>query len=635
MQHDPALSSLNGFGLQKRPRALGVPLTPSLGLGPRLSRFIARAVLGLALLILATAGSLLWLRHSYDDRVYPAIHVGGVNIGGESIDDAREHIRLEATQIENSRATFTFGDKQWTPTLAELGISIDAEQSLDEAIAFGREGDARDRMRSTWSLIRNDRQIPFVVTVDEPTLNAWFDQVNTDLGISPHDATLAINDGKVSIVPEVAGTVVDRAQLKNLVLAAAANLQAPTTALATVDFAPSIFAADLADEKQALEQALAKPVEVTYKRQSWTLDPEDLSQFVVFPVDESNGTKHVTMTLDRKELGKWLSSFLSDEVNSDAVDAKVGWNGERVVSVEQSVDGAKLKPSTLAEAVATSFFGGHDKVEIPVAVVKPDIDSNNLAALGITTRLAVGTSNFDGSDDGRATNIIVGANILNGTLIPPHSSFSFNHSVGVINEDAGFVESSVVDGERIGRDVGGGICQVSTTVFRAAFKAGLPIEEWNPHRYRMGFYEADDWDPGLDASILQPEGDPFSGGDFIFTNPSDSYMLMESYTDGPRVVIIIYGPDLGYKVNVTGPVFGETYKPTEDVEVVQDDLPAGTIQQSEYAQEGLDVSFTRQVLDRDGNEIENRDFYTHFYPRGNVYQVSPDMAGQSPAAFGS
>src|SRR5690348_6817985 len=83
------------------------------------------------------------------------------------------------------------------------------------------------------------------------------------------------------------------------------------------------------------------------------------------------------------------------------------------------------------------------------------------------------------------TNIMVGANLLNGHLIPPKSTFSFNHAIGIITEDAGFVESNVVDGERIGRDVGGGICQVSTTVFRAAFRAGLPITEWHPHRYRM------------------------------------------------------------------------------------------------------------------------------------------------------
>ncbi len=117
----------------------------------------------------------------------------------------------------------------------------------------------------------------------------------------------------------------------------------------------------------------------------------------------------------------------------------------------------------------------------------------------------------------------------------------------------GSSKSNVVDGERIGRDIGGGICQVSTTVFRAAFKAGLPITEWHPHRYRMSFYEQDDWPPGLDASILQPEGNPFGGGDFQFDNPSDSYLLIESYVDGPRVVIVLYGPELDYTVESPAP----------------------------------------------------------------------------------
>jgi hypothetical protein len=109
---------------------------------------------------------------------------------------------------------------------------------------------------------------------------------------------------------------------------------------------------------------------------------------------------------------------------------------------------------------------------------------------------------------------------------------------------------------------------------------------------------------------------------------------MESYTDGPRVVVVLYGPDLGYKVDVTGPVLGDTYPPDPDTEIVDENADPGTVEQTEYAQEGLDVSFSRDVYDRDGNLIESREFATHFYPRGNVWKVSPDMKGQSPAADG-
>jgi vancomycin resistance protein YoaR len=218
-------------------------------------------------------------------------------------------------------------------------------------------------------------------------------------------------------------------------------------------------------------------------------------------------------------------------------------------------------------------------------------------------------------------------------LIPPHGEFSFHHAIGLITADKGYVESGVIEGDRVGRDIGGGICQVSTTVFRAALLAGLEITEWWPHSYRLSFYELDGWDPGMDASILQPDEDPFSGGNFKFRNPSDSWMLVESYAQDERVYVIIYGPDLGYTIDITEPVLSEPIKnDEEDKEIVDPELPAGTIKQTEYEIDGYNVAFTRTVSDRDGNVIETREFVTYFGSHPNVWQVSPDMEGKSPAA---
>ena len=254
----------------------------------------------------------------------------------------------------------------------------------------------------------------------------------------------------------------------------------------------------------------------------------------------------MSIEIDKRGLANYLNDLVSDSMAKEPLNAKVAWNGDSLTIIRPAADGIRVLPSSLADNVSSSFLGGHTPVEVPVQVLAAEVNGSNLDSLGITTKLAAGSSNFDGSDDARSTNIMVGANLLNGTLIPPGGEFSFNHSVGIISAETGFVEAQVIDGERIGRDFGGGICQVSTTVFRAAMYAGLPITEWWPHRYRLGFYELDGWDPGMDASILQPEGDPFGGGDFKFVNPSDSWMLVESYVDYPRVYVIIYGPELGY-----------------------------------------------------------------------------------------
>ena len=273
-----------------------------------------------------------------------------------------------------------------------------------------------------------------------------------------------------------------------------------------------------------------------------------------------------------------------------------------------------------------------------MTITKPTIDSANLDKLGVTTLLGTGTSNYSGSSDGRATNVDVGAYRLNGTLVPPRGEFSFNHAIGVINEANGFVEAQVIDGERIGQDVGGGICQVSTTVFRAAFLAGLPIGgvdyedgEWWPHRYQLPFYEYDGWPPGLDASILQPTEDPSTWGDFTFRNPSNSWLLVEAWTAYPNVVVNIYGPDLGYQVERQGPHFGNTYPIEPDLETVNPELEPGSVVLTELPQEGLEVGHFRRVFDRNGKLVREANFYTRYYSRGNVWQVSPDMKGKSPA----
>ena len=465
---------------------------------------------------------------------------------------------------------------------------------------------------------------------------AWLDKIDKDLSTPAQDAYLKIEDGKVTLVPEIDGTVVDRTQTYAILVSSLQTLEPFTGQLPTATQAATVHAADLEPARDRLVAALAKPIELKYGKWKWSVTAEDMTQFIVPDVEtNATGTNTVSVTIDERRLAAYFSALLSDEINRDPVNARVGWdlNKQRLLSIEKSKNGARLKPEKLAKAISASFWGDQKSINIPTTVIKPEIDSSNLGALGVTTRLAVGDSNFDGSDYGRATNVAVGASLLNGTLVPPQGEFSFNHAIGEITADKGYVEAGVVDGERIGKDIGGGICQVSTTVFRAAFYAGLPITEWNPHRYRLGFYEQDGWQPGLDASILQPEANPFGGGDFRFTNPSDSWLLIESYTDDVRVFVIIYGPDLGYTVNVNGPIYDTAeYPPTGDLEFVDQELPPDTIQQTEYELAGMDVSYQRTVYDRNGDLLWDRTFGTHFYPRGNVYKVSPDMKGKSPAA---
>ena len=601
----------------------------------RLARGGSRLLLVLAVLFGVLAISLVLLRGIYSDRVYPQVSVAGMNIGGMSREDAQAVLEQRAVELEYGAVVLTYGDQTWAPTLTQLGVAVDYDATLDAAFGVGREESAWERVGSTFGLLKSEYHIPLQMTFNPNAMNSWFETVNSDLGIPPHNAYIVVENGVARIEAEVDGTVVDSSAVQTMVLATITDLQPLTAQLPVEVKIASVREVDLAEAKATLDQALSEPVMVEYDDQSFTLTPEVLGEFVVQTVDDSKaGAEAVGLELDVRSLAKYLSSNYRSEIDRDAVDAKVAFdhNSGTLIATSASVDGIKLKPSSFAQAVQSSFFGDHEPVEVPVNIMAPQVDSNNLDALGITTKLAVGDSSFVGSDVARATNIMVGSNLLNGTLIPPHGEYSFNHSIGVITADKGYVEAGVIDGERIGRDIGGGICQVSTTVFRAALYAGLQITEWWPHSYRLGFYEQDGWLPGMDASILQPEGDPFSGGDFKFVNPSDSWMLVESYTQDERVYVIIYGADLGYTVDISTPIVSDPIEnDSEDIEAINYDLAAGTVRQTEWEQSGFQVWFSRAVYDSSGNQVEYREFTTYFSSRPNVYQVSSDMVGQSPA----
>ena len=585
----------------------------------------------LAIGALVSAVLLLSVRSSHANRIYPNVTVADVALGGLSTNEAATVLEARGDALESSAVTFTYGDKSWSTTLRDIGVEINEQVALEEAEAIGREDSAADRLRSTFRTTRNGSFVSLPMTLDNAKLERWLDQIDSELGVSPRNAEIKIEGGTATILPEVDGEVVDRAAVVATVTGNLERLGGTTAELPVTTKLASVRTTDLEPVLATLTAALSHPVQVTFENSVWTIPAAEIAKFVEQSVatNEQGGTS-VTIGVNQDGLAEWLNERFGDDIQRDPVDAEVGWNGERLISVEESVDGVTLDAPKLATAVEQAFFGTGGSVVAPVDKTSPEIDSKNLNALGITTLLGSGQSNYSGSSDGRATNVAVGASLLNGTLIPPHGVFSFNDSIGLIDEEKGFVEAQVIDGEKIGKDIGGGICQVSTTVFRAAFLAGMPITEWWPHRFRIGFYELDGWEPGLDASILQPTDDPATWADFKFENPSDSWMLVESWTDGVNVWVNLYGADLGYDVEVTGPSWGDKSQMLPPQEVVDDEAAPGTVTLSQAAGIGEELNQYRVVKDRNGNLLWERSFYTKYFPRGEIWKVSPDMKGQAP-----
>lgn len=608
--------------------------TPALNFFLRVAH---RLALVATLVLLVGVSALMLVRTMYGDKVMPSVYVADVPVGGLSRAEAQAAVDQRAQELLTSTLVFDYEGRQWTTTLASMGVQADTTGSVDAAYMIGREQDARDRIGMTIDLARADAVLPLRMAIDPATLDTWIDTVTTDVGVQPRNAEIIISSSaQVEIREDVDGLVVDRARVMAIIEDAISSLTPYRGPLPVTFRAANIHVEDVRPEFETLSAALSKPITIIYKNKDWTLQPEDLVPFIVQTARTDR--PGYAVTIDDSGLGKWLLAMVGDRIDREPINASIAWDYEkdRVKAVSESAKGVKVLAGPLADAVIASFNGDHSDVEIPVRGIAPEIDDQRLDDLGITTKLGVGTSSFYGSGYERRTNIEVGTSYLNGTIVRPGAEFTFNGSVGDITAEAGYVEAAVVDGERIGKDVGGGICQVSTTVFRAAFFAGFPITEWWPHLYRLNFYELDGWPAGLDASILQ-SGPRETWGDFKFKNITDSYLLVEAYVDGETDVVVIYGAETNWDVFVSDPWEGEPLKgiDQDDVEIVDPELPAGTINHTELMQDGLEISYQRIVKDSTGEVISDRIFYSKFEARGNVYKVSPDMKGESPAQTAS
>lgn len=599
-----------------------------------LVHLLHRLTVAAAVVVLVVAMALVVFRNRYDGKVMPSIVVADVAVGGLSRQDAEAAVLQRADTLLNTPLTFSYQSLTWNPTLAQLGVVSDPTRSVDSAYAIGRESGARERLVSSFDVSRDSHYVPLAMSIDPAAAETWANTITDDLGLAPRDATIELDGAEVTLHPDIDGIVVDAERLGAIIDESVATLTPYDGPLPIRAVPAAIQTSDLQEDATLLEEAMSKPIAVVHKKKKWTLQPADIGQFVEQRAQE--GGPGITVDVDRDALSDWLRVLISESINRDARDAVVAWNGDRLGVVEESSDGLRIRPDSLAQEVVESFFGDHDSVPIPVRVIKPAIDSDRLEDLKIDQELGRGTSNFAGSDYGRSTNVIVGTEQLNGAMVPPGGDFSFNDSIGDITADRGYVESNVVDGERIGKDIGGGICQVSTTVFRAAYVAGMPMVEWNPHLYRLSFYESDGYPPGLDASILQ-EGPRENWGDFRFNNPTDGWLLIESYVVDVQVVVVIYGPETNWQISFAEPYIsdeadGLKKEDHDALEIVDPELEPGTIQQSEWAIDGLEVLHHRVVKDEDGAVISDREFYTRFAARGDVYKVSPDMQGESPAS---
>ncbi len=311
---------------------------------------------------------------------------------------------------------------------------------------------------------------------------------------------------------------------------------------------------------------------------------------------------------------------LAEHIDIPVQDALFQFSGGRVSAFRLSkngrrvnTDAAKKQFAALVTTVPTSGTLVL-AMDLPVETVKPTITTERVNSFGIKELIGRGYSEFAGSIPGRIHNVLLAASRLNGILIPPGETFSFNDTVGDISAATGYQSAYIIKEGRTVLGDGGGVCQVSTTLFRAALAAGLPIVERRAHAYRVHYYEEGGFKAGLDATVFGPTVD------LKFKNDTPGYILIQTKADPVNLTLTfeLYGTHDGRNAQILNhKVWGETPPPPP---LYQDDptLRPGVVRQVDFAAWGANASFQYRVTR--GNEVlQDTTFTSNFRPWQAVF----------------
>lgn len=366
-----------------------------------------------------------------------------------------------------------------------------------------------------------------------------------------------------------------------------------------------------------IEGLLDRPIILADSRGEFqfALDPATLVGMLTWRTDDATAGR-VRAEVDEASLRALVTGW-AQQVARPPLNARFDFEARSgtLIELSPSIEGYALDVDATTAALLQAIAGGEKHIPLPLQVIRPDVASDDAAVLGIRELVAAGSSSFKGSSAARVANIEVAAAKFVGVVIPAGGVFSFNEHVGDVTAANGFEDSLVIAGDTTAVGIGGGVCQVSTTVFRAAWFGGFPIvERWN-HGYIVSWYGA----PGLDATIYTPRVD------FKFRNTTGHPLLIKPIVDKGKGVLTFefYGVKPNWQVETGKPVYRNETPPPPALYIEDRALPAGKVVQFDWAVEGKDAEVKRKVTAADGAVLIDETLRSSYKPWQAKYRFGP------------
>ena len=601
-----------------------------------LEQVLLALLCGLVFFFLGLAAFVIGFQFVYSGRIFPGITVAGVNVGGLTQSDAAVKILQQITYPQSGKILLQEKDTTLV-TPAQMGLFLDADTSAHAAYQVGRRGGPGNALSEQFEAWYSGYDIPPALIFDQRMAFAYLTDLAKQIDKPTTEASIALKGTDVVVQPGVTGRTVDITGTLTLLSIQIQSLRDGVVPVVVRESAPVIV--DVSKQAALARGILSTSFKLTLpsgqpdQAGPWTFDPPTLAAMLAFERVDNNGTPDYQVTLKSNILRTYLKN-LAPDLELSPKNATFTFNDQtgQLDVINKSVTGRTLDVEATIKAVQQALLQGKHKVALVFNFQDPAVtDKATGKDLGITELVVAKTSYFYGSSAERVQNIKTAASQFMGLLVAPGEVFSMGQALGDISLDNGYAEAMIILGDQTIKGVGGGVCQVSTTLFRTAFFGGYQIVERHAHAYRVGYYEKEAGNvenpdlAGMDATVFFPLVD------FKFKNDSPYWILMETYVNPSASSITwkFYSTSDGRKVkwDTTGP---QDIVPAPDPLYKENpDLANGEIKQTDWAADGSDITVTRTVT-RDGDVIDQDVISTNYLPWQAKFEYGPGTEIPTP-----
>jgi len=541
------------------------------------------------------------------DELAKGTKIAGVDVGGLTPTQARKELERRSDSLSRVPVTFTAGGRSFRLTPRQMGVGIDWAAAVASA----------ERQGSGFGFVRGYRRLGLEFFSDDlmPPSRAYEAAMQYELGLishavsTPHREARLVRRGlHVTIAPGVTGRVLDRGAARQTMLAALASFSRAPIALPVRLDVPTVTVASLAAAQRAATRVVSAPVTVVAGPTRWRIPRWRLAKILQLPSGGSTKLAFAGPAADA------YFARLERTVDRKPKDADFAVNADGSVRVVPAAAGLSLDvPRSASRILAAAVRPTNRVANLALAQQQPKRSTAAAQAMGITG--TVGTyETLYGGDPNRIHNVQLVAHLVDDKLIAPGATFSFNGATGERSADKGFLEAPVIINGELQTGLGGGVCQVSTTVFNAAYEAGLPITARTYHALYISHYPL-----GRDATVNYPDID------LKFVNDTGHWLLLRTFVGSSSLSVGLYGTPQHRRVETAAAPLRVVSPPPVE-KTIDATLEPGQVEVDDYGVPAQATSVERKVYAPNGKLLSDQTWYSSYRAEPKIIRVGPKKA---------